>query len=79
MATAESTEGGDDFQIRPVNSHATVSVGRSEHGNYYEVRDMSGDIIKERAQVAGQGTLYIGNAYANAQVRIKKVSEADPA
>lgn len=55
---------------RPVNSHATVYVGKDEQGEEYNVYNADGDLIKT-AKVAPQGTLYVGHTHAGDNVYIE--------
>lgn len=68
MSHAES-----ERERRPVNPHATVSVGRSEAGELYHVYDLDGNRIKEEAKVAPQGTIYVGANHAGDEVIIEPV------
>lgn len=78
MATAkQETDSDEEFEERRVNSHAVIRIGKSEAGDYYEVRDRTGNIIKEEAIVAGQGTIYVGNAYTGENVSVRKVRDGD--
>ena len=61
-----------DDDLRPVNPHATVHVGRDEAGELYNIYDREGNLIKSEAKVAPQGTLYVGANHAGSEVIVEK-------
>lgn len=73
MAIAEETE----MARKPVNSYASIYIGKNESGEYYNVYTSDGNAIKEEEKVTGQGTIYIGNAYAGDDVFVEKIPAPD--
>lgn len=58
--------------LRPVNMHATVHVGREHAGDLFDVYDARGNMVKSEAKVAPQGTIYVGANHAGGEVAVER-------